>query len=78
MFEGNIAKEQLITLEVMYFTLCLSLPGSKENPEGVCADSASQALFTHCSPETAVTGHCSRAAEALCRCAGLEEQQCSW
>lgn len=52
MSEGSTAKEQVVTLEVnVYFTSCLSLPGSNENTEGVCADSASQALFVHSSPE---------------------------
>lgn len=46
--ESSTAKEQLVTLEVnMYFTSCLSLPGSNKNTEGVCADSTSQALFIH-------------------------------
>lgn len=79
--EGNTAKEQLVTLEVnMNFSSCASLPGSKENPEGVCADSLSQALFIHCSPEhhTAVTGQSCSTAEVLCTCAGLEKQQCNW
>lgn len=79
--EGNTAKEQPVTLEVnVYFTSCLSLPGSKENTEGVCADSASQEFFVHSGPEhhTAGTGQSCGAAEALCTCAGLEEQQSNW
>lgn len=57
-----------MTLEVnMYFTSCLSLPGSNKNTEGVCGDSASQALFIHSSPEhTQQSQHSAAEQQRLC------------
>lgn len=83
MSEGNTAKDQLATLEVnMSFTPCVSIYTSiffSENTEDVCAGSASQTLSIRSSPghHTAVTGQSYGETEALCRHAGLEEQQCN-